>query len=98
MLEGVNQDADEQVREVFLKKLKELRDKYAKTVDDTRTDTIPKAIGLAKFADEHGDEFGHLVIARKKGDKWETADMSDKATRENTKKLKPQSDLENLFG
>ncbi len=65
--------------------------------DDTRTDTIPKAIGLAKFADEHGEEFGRLIIARKNGDKWESADMSDKQTRENTKKLKPQSDLENLF-
>jgi type III restriction enzyme len=32
MHEGLNQEADEQMREIFLKKLKELRDNYAKTV------------------------------------------------------------------
>jgi hypothetical protein len=32
MHEGLNQDADEEMREIFLKKLKELRDKYAKTI------------------------------------------------------------------
>jgi type III restriction enzyme len=65
--------------------------------DDTRMDTLPKAIGLAKFADAHGDEFGHLIIARKKGEKWEKVDMSDKPTREKTKRMQPQSDLEGLF-
>jgi type III restriction enzyme len=66
--------------------------------DDTRVDTLPKAIGLAKFADAHGDEFGHLIIARKKGEKWEKVDMSDEPTREKTKRMQPQSDLEGLFG
>ena len=66
--------------------------------DDTRVDTLPKAIGLAKFSDMHGDLFGHLVIARKKGEKWQLADMSDKSTREKIKEMQPQSDLENLFG
>ena len=65
--------------------------------DDTRADTLPKAIGLAKFADEHGEEFGRLIVARKKGDKWQMPDMNDKATREKTKKMQPQSDLESLF-
>jgi type III restriction enzyme len=66
--------------------------------DDTRADTLPKAIGLAKFADEHGEEFGRLIVARKKGDKWQMPDMNDKATREKTKKMQPQSDLDSLFG
>jgi type III restriction enzyme len=65
--------------------------------DDSRVDTVPKAIGLAKFADEHGEEFGRLIIARKNGDKWQLADMNDKETREKTKKMQPQSDLESLF-
>jgi type III restriction enzyme len=65
--------------------------------DDSRVDTVPKAIGLAKFADEHGDEFGRLIIARKKGDKWQLANMNDKETREKTKKMQPQSDLESFF-
>lgn len=66
--------------------------------DDSRGDTVPKAIGLAKFAEEHGKEFGRLIIARKKGDKWQLADMNDKPTREKTKSLQPQAGLENLFG
>jgi type III restriction enzyme len=65
--------------------------------DPTRTDTIPKAIGLAKFADEHGEEFGRLVIARKQGDEWQLADMNDKPTREKTKKLQTGSDVDGLF-
>ena len=65
--------------------------------DDSRVDTVPKAIGLAKFADEHGEEFGRLIIARKKGDKWQLADMSDKETREKTKKMQPGSDVGGLF-
>lgn len=65
--------------------------------DDTRTDTIPKAIGLAKFADEHGGEFGHLIIARKRGEQWQMADMSEKVTRDATKAIPPASHLEALF-
>lgn len=34
MHEDLNQDADDEMREIFLKKLKELRDKYAKTVNE----------------------------------------------------------------
>ncbi len=65
--------------------------------DDTRTDTIPKAIGFAKFADKHGEEFGRLVIARKVGEQWQLVDMKDKPTREKTKQMQPASDLESLF-
>jgi type III restriction enzyme len=65
--------------------------------DDTRVDTLPKAIGLAKFADAHGGKFGHLVIARKKGETWELADMNDKPTRVKTEGMQPQSNIDNLF-
>jgi len=65
--------------------------------DDSRVDTVPKAIGLAKFADEHGEEFGRLIIARKKGDKWQLADMNDMETREKTKKMQPGNDVGGLF-
>jgi type III restriction enzyme len=65
--------------------------------DASRGDTVPKAIGLAKFADEHGEEFGRLIIARKKGDKWQMADMNDKAVREKTKKMQPQTNVDQLF-
>jgi type III restriction enzyme len=65
--------------------------------DDTRADTIAKAIGLAKFAEEHGKEFGRLIITRKKGDKWDFADLNDKATREKTRLLQPGSEIDLLF-
>ena len=58
---------------------------------------MPKAIGLAKFAEEHDEEFGRLIFARKKGEKWEFADMCEKATRENTSKMQPGSDIGGLF-
>ena len=65
--------------------------------DDSRVDTLGKAKGLATFADEHGEEFGRLIIARKRGEQWQLADMNDKPTREKTKKMQPQSNLESLF-
>ena len=60
-------------------------------------DAVPKAIGLAKFAEEHGEEFGRFIFARKKGDNWQYADMSDKATRTKTLKMQPGSDIGGLF-
>lgn len=65
--------------------------------NDSYVDALPKAIGLAKFAEEHGEEFGRLIFARKKGEKWEFADMCEKATREKTLKMQPGSDIGKLF-
>lgn len=65
--------------------------------DDSRTDTVPKAIGLAKFAEDHGKDFGRLIIARKKGNLWQIADMNTKETREATKKMQSGSDVGGLF-
>jgi len=65
--------------------------------NDSYMDALPKAIGLAKFAEEHGKEFGRLIFARKKGGKWEFADMCEKPTRETTLKMKPGSDIGSLF-
>jgi hypothetical protein len=55
------------------------------------------ATTLAKFATEHHEEFGRLIFARKKGEKWQFADMSDKATRDKTLKMQPGSDIGELF-
>ena len=60
-------------------------------------DTVPKAIGLAKFADEHGEEFGRIIIARKKGEQWQYADLQDKQSRERIKAMQPGSDVAKLF-
>jgi type III restriction enzyme len=65
--------------------------------NDSYVDALPKAIGLAKFAEEHHEEFGRLIFARKKGEKWEFADMCDKATRTKTLKMHPGSDIGGLF-
>jgi len=65
--------------------------------NDSYVDALPKAIGLAKFAEEHGGEFGRFIFARKVGNNWQYADMSDKGTREKTLKMQPGSDIGRLF-
>ena len=65
--------------------------------NDSYVDALPKAIGLAKFAEEHGEEFGRFIFARKVGNNWQYADMSDKATRAKTLKMQPGSDIGGLF-
>jgi type III restriction enzyme len=65
--------------------------------NDSYIDALPKAIGLAKFAEEHGEEFGRFIFARKVGNNWQYADMSDKGTREKTLKMQPGSDIGDLF-
>ena len=66
--------------------------------DDTRTDTIPKAIGLAKFAEEHGEKFGRLIIARKKGGLWQIVDVNKNDTRDRVIKMGNSTNIESLFG
>jgi type III restriction enzyme len=65
--------------------------------DDSRADTWAKAKGLAEFADQHGVEFGRLIVARKRGDAFEKADMNDRNTRKKARAMQSQSDLESLF-
>lgn len=65
--------------------------------DDTRTDTWAKAKGLAVFADDHGLEFGRLIIARKKDGKFQIADVNDKTTRDKARKMQASNDLDALF-
>jgi len=65
--------------------------------NDSYVDALPKAIGLAKFAEEHHEEFGRLIFARKKREKWEFADMCEKTTCEKTLKMQPGSDIGGLF-
>jgi type III restriction enzyme len=65
--------------------------------NDSYVDALPKAIGLAKFAEKHHGAFGRLVFARKKGKRWEFADMCEAAKRANTQKMSPGTSIENLF-
>jgi type III restriction enzyme len=66
--------------------------------DHTRADTWAKAKGLATFADQHGIEFGRLIIARKKGNEFQKLDLNDKTTRHKARGMQSQNDLESLFG
>ena len=65
--------------------------------DDSRTDTWAKAKGLAIFADEHGMDFGRLIIARKKNNQWQFADVNEKDTRDKARKMGSSADLNSLF-
>lgn len=65
--------------------------------DDGRADTWAKAKGLAVFADDHGIDFGRLIIGRKQGGKLQIIDVNEKATREKARRMQSQNDLESLF-
>lgn len=51
----------------------------------------------AEFADKHGMDFGRLIIAWRKKNVWQFADVNDKATREKARVMQASSDLESLF-
>lgn len=65
--------------------------------DDSRTDTWAKVKGLAKFADEHGMEFGGLYVGRKKDGKLQVVNVADHATREKARRMTSPNDLAGLF-
>lgn len=65
--------------------------------DDTRTDTWAKIRGLAAFADEHGLEFGRLIVARKRAAGLQVVDVNKTATRERARRMQSPNDLESLF-
>lgn len=66
--------------------------------DDSRTDTWAKVKGLAKFADDHGLEFGRLIVGRKVGNLLQITDLNNAITREKAIKMQSSNDLESLFG
>ena len=42
--------------------------------------------------------FGRLIIARKRGEHFQLADMNDPLTRKKASKMQSNNDLEGLFG
>ena len=42
-------------------------------------------------------DFGRLIIARKKSNVWQLADINDQSTREKARKMQSSADLESLF-
>jgi type III restriction enzyme len=82
---------------VVRRKGKQLEDDILEPHDYTRTDTRAKAKGLAVFADDHGLEFGRLLIARKKDAKFQVVDVNKELIRDKARKMQASNDLAALF-
>lgn len=65
--------------------------------DDKRTDTWAKAKGMAKYADEHGVNFGKILIGRLGKNGIETVDLNNAVVRKRALKMTSANDLESLF-
>jgi len=69
--------------------------------DPSRTDTYAKAKGLAKYAKDHGERLGRLMIIKAEGSQAPYAlsafDVNDPDTREKVLKLKGNSELAGLY-
>lgn len=60
-------------------------------------DAPTKAAGLAKFAAQHADRFGHILLILIDGKKKKTLDLSDETTRNQVKGIKLPAELRRLF-
>ena len=50
--------------------------------DPTRADAVPKAKGLARYAEKHGARFGRIQILAKTGDQLRRLELTDTKIRE----------------
>lgn len=70
--------------------------------DSSRKDNYPKAVGLAKFADKHHDQFGRIQLIRKhKGedrkDHFYRLDMNDIEVRNRVRGITSNPELDRIF-
>jgi type III restriction enzyme len=70
--------------------------------DPSRNDNIPKAVGLAKFAEKHGAEFGRIQLIRKKkgADRREhfyRLDMGKLSIRNKVRGVTSNAELDRIF-
>jgi type III restriction enzyme len=70
--------------------------------DPSRKDNYPKAVGLARFADEHGDRFGRIQLIRKaKGadrrDHFYRLDMNKSHIRAKVRGVTSNAELDRIF-
>ena len=69
--------------------------------DPSRSDNVPKAIGLAQFADRHGYLFGHIELIRKDQSagqqRYVRLDCNDPAVRREVLRASTHSQLDALF-
>ena len=70
--------------------------------DDSRKDNYPKAVGLAKFADQHWDKFGRIQLIRRKPgpdgrDHFYRLDMSNQQIRARVRAIHSNPELDHIF-
>ena len=61
------------------------------------SDAIPKAKGLAKYAEIHGEQFGRIELIHKVNGHLKRIDLKDKTIREKVLKVTDRPDLDKLF-
>jgi type III restriction enzyme len=61
------------------------------------SDAIPKAKGLAKFAEKHGEQFGRIELIHKVNGQLKRLDLKDETTRNKIRKATEKPHLDNLF-
>lgn len=70
--------------------------------DESRKDNYPKAVGLAKFADQHWDKFGRIQLIRRKPgpdgrDHFYRLDMSNQQIRSRVRAIHSNPELDHIF-
>ena len=70
--------------------------------DESRKDNYPKAVGLAKFADQHMDVFGRIQLIRKRrgadgADHFYRLDMTNNQVRTRVKGIHSNPELDHIF-
>lgn len=70
--------------------------------DSNRKDNYPKAVGLAKFAEEHWDKFGRIQLIRKKTgpdgrEHFYRLDMATVAVRNKVRGITSNEELDRIF-
>lgn len=61
------------------------------------SDAIPKAKGLAKYAETHGAQFGRIELIHKVNGKIKRIDLKDEGTRKKILKANERAHLDRLF-
>lgn len=70
--------------------------------DPSRDDNVPKAIGLARFAEEHGAGYGCIGLVRKLrvatgAEEYRVLDCNNAETRRRTRQASSAASLDQLF-
>jgi len=65
--------------------------------DPSRKDNYPKAVGLAKFAENHGERFGRIQLIRKDHGHFYRLDMGKLTIRNKVRGITSNSELDRIF-